>query len=113
MEIRTADYAVWKDEETSTIYLEGVMRLNAPTYQEIGQVLKEQLEEAGESLTLDVGRLELLNSSGINFLAKFTISVRSSQLARFVVKGSRRYPWQSKSLKNLQRLYPAMTLEME
>jgi len=29
-----------------------------------------------------------------------------------VVQGSTRYPWQEKSLKNLQRLLPALRLDM-
>jgi hypothetical protein len=114
MEIKTAEYHVWENEGASTIHLEGTMRLSGtPAYDAISKLMEDRLATNPPSLTLDLTRLELLNSSGINLLAKFTIRARTANLANFVVKGTSAYPWQSKSLANLVRLYPKLKLQVE
>ena len=64
------------------------------------------------TLILDVRELQFLNSSGINTLSKFILRVRNHKVSQVVVKGSARFPWQEKSLVNLQRLLPALKLEI-
>ena len=56
--------------------------------------------------------LQFLNSSGINTLSKFILQVRKHNVSQVVVQGSARFPWQEKSLKNLQRLLPALQLDI-
>ena len=53
-----------------------------------------------------------LNSSGINTLSKFILHVRNHKVTQVVVQGSARFPWQEKSLINLQRLLPTLKLEI-
>ena len=65
------------------------------------------------TLTLDLRTLQFLNSSGINTLAKFVLHVRQFPAMQVVLKGSRHFPWQEKSLKNFQRLLPGLQLEIE
>jgi hypothetical protein len=73
-------------------------------------------------ITLDLRKLEFLNSSGINVLSKFIIKVRQHRERQakenqpetnMVVYGSQTIPWQSKSIKNLQRLMPSLELEWD
>ncbi|NET54260.1 MAG: hypothetical protein F6K09_38340, partial [Merismopedia sp. SIO2A8] len=64
-------------------------------------------------ITLDLKKLEFLNSSGISMLSKFVINVRKKNASQIQVKGSTSIPWQSKSLKNLKRLMPKLELVLE
>ena len=109
MEIKTSEYRVWV--EGATVHFEGTMRLsNNDAYAPIQAILSKVLATAPAAVTLDLTGLEFLNSSGINLFAKFTIEVRKLSHTGLAVRGSSRIPWQSKSLPNLKKLYPALDL---
>ena len=112
MEIKTGDYRIWV--EGSAIHFEGTMRLSgADAYQPIMDMLDAVVDADPEHITLDLGGLEFLNSSGINLLARFVIKVRKElAAAQISVKGTKKIPWQSKSLPNLERLHPKLTLSV-
>lgn len=110
-EISTGEYRVWANG--AAIHYEGTMRLSgAEAYAPIQALMDGVLAAAPAEIVLDLTGLEFLNSSGINLLAKFTISVRGKSGIGLAVKGSTLIPWQSKSLPNLKKLFPAMTLEI-
>ncbi|WP_199325126.1 hypothetical protein [Phormidium sp. FACHB-1136] len=91
-----------------------VLRLSgAGEYDPIITILNQALDNAPDQLTLDLQKLEFLNSSGINMLSKFVIKVRQHNQMKLVVKGSKDIPWQGKSLKNLERLMPGLQLGIE
>lgn len=113
-EVKTAEYRVWHEESTNTIYVEGTLRLSGTeAYQPIQDLMEGVLANDPPELILDLKKLEFLNSSGINLLAKFTIFARKKGSVPLTVKGSKKIPWQSKSLPNLQKLYPPLKLEIE
>lgn len=112
MELKTDDYRVWV--EGSEVHFDGTMRLSgSEAYAPIQELLETVLRENPAKITLNLTDLEFLNSSGINLLAKFTIEVRKRANVGLVVKGSRGVPWQSKSLGNLKKLYPAIELSID
>lgn len=112
--IETVDYKVWYDEPLTTLRCKGSLRLNGiDEYTSIIQLFNQAAEKHPSALTLDLRELQFLNSSGINILLKFVISVRKRQEMSLVVQGSRFIPWQSKSLQNLQKLMPSLILEFD
>jgi hypothetical protein len=114
MEISQDDYLVRFDPDSATLTCEGSFRLRgADEYAPILEILTAAADAKPETLTLDLRRLRFLNSSGINTLSKFVLQVRRHDVSNVVVMGSGEYPWQRKSLKNFQRLLPALKLLIE
>jgi hypothetical protein len=109
--ISAEDYSVRHDLGTSTISFEGALSLNSmQDYAPIVELLNTAIDNAPPELRLDLQKLEFLNSSGISALSKFVIKARSYQ-TRLIIRGSETVVWQTRSLKNLQRLMPALVLE--
>ena len=113
MEIKTEDYSVFCDDLTDTITCQGSLRLSGmEEYEPIVNLLNQLVDQEPLKITLNLQQLEFLNSSGINVLSKYVIRVRQKGTIKMVVQGSKTIPWQGKSLKNLQRLMPALQLEL-
>ncbi|MBV1877406.1 MAG: hypothetical protein KUG79_07175 [Pseudomonadales bacterium] len=114
MQITHEDYQVESNEETGLIVCHGSFRLRgSKEYQPILDILLGAADARPSMLTLDVRELQFLNSSGINTLSKFILQVRKHKASQIVIQGSTKYPWQSKSLKNFQRLLPDLRLEID
>ncbi len=113
MEIRTDDYGIWYEPDSSTIFFQGYLRLDGmEAYRPVMELMLGALEESATSLTLNLAELEFLNSSGISMLSMFVVKVRQKEEVQMVLQGSAKILWQTKSLKNLQRLMPRLTLEL-
>ena len=114
MQIKTEDYSIDYDSTTTTVICQGSLRLGGmEEYEPIMQILNNVVDSEPPKMTLNLQSLEFLNSSGINVLSKFVIKVRQKGNIQMVVLGSKKIPWQGKSLKNLQRLMPSLQLEFE
>jgi hypothetical protein len=114
MEINTKDYTILYDSVTETVTCCGSFRLSQmEEYAPIVQLLNDVADGEPKIITLDLRKLEFLNSSGINIISKFVIKVRQQKNIQIAVKGSKQIAWQGKSLKNLQRLMPTLSLELE
>jgi len=109
--IKTEDHNVWHDPNTSTVFFRGFLRLDG--MEEYQPVMELLLSAIGQSpiLTLNLRELEFLNSSGISMLSMFVVKVREKGSVQMVLQGSNKVLWQTKSLKNLQRLMPSLKLE--
>lgn len=113
MEITGENYRIVYDQKTATVRCEGSLRLYGATgYTSIVDLFNKAADQKVPSLILNLEELQFLNSSGINALSKFVIRVRNNKISKLIVQGTDRYPWQGKSLTNLQRLMPEIQLEM-
>ena len=112
-DISHEDYQIRYDPEAAAISCAGILRLRGEDYALITELLNEAADAAHPSLTLDVRKLQFLNSSGINTLSKFILRMRQQPESTVTVKGSGQFPWQRRSLTNLQRLLPSIQLEFE
>ena len=111
IEITTEDYRIWLEPDQSTVYFQGFLRLEGmKEYKPIMDNLLEILTEFPK-LILNLEALEFLNSSGISMLSMFVMKVRGNEDATLTLKGSKNILWQTKSLRNLQRLMPSLILE--
>jgi len=106
-------YAVAYQPATGTVYLKGTLRLNgAEEYAPIVALLTRALDE-NSRVVLDLRELEFLNSSGIATLSRFVIDARNRKTIALSVLGTKRVAWQGKSLANLQRLMPALVMDIQ
>jgi hypothetical protein len=111
MDIKTSDYRVWYDDASRTIFFEGSLRLSGvDDYTPIADLLNQSLAASKNDLVWDLRELEFLNSSGINVLYKFLIMARKDGNVMMTVKGSNGIPWQQKSMPNMKKFLPSLTL---
>ncbi len=113
MKCQDEKYLVEFIPEENTVRFTGSLRLNGlAEYAPILEVLDHSINTTPSQLILDLQSLDFLNSSGISVLSKFVIKLRNHKNIELTIIGSQKIPWQSKSLKNLQRLMPSLTLEI-
>jgi len=113
VDIKTDDYSIRHDPESATVHFRGFLRLDGmEKYQPVMETLLNAVEESS-SLTVDLRELEFLNSSGISMLSMFIVKVRDRGDINLSLVGSEKILWQTKSLKNLQRLMPSLVLKFD
>jgi hypothetical protein len=116
MEMKGPDYSVSFEKESSTVFFKGIFRLTGDEYATLSSALTGIAGDAAKGsgkLTLDMSALEFLNSAGINVFLKFVLAARASGPAALSVKGNSKIPWQTKSLSNLKKLNPDITLAFD
>jgi hypothetical protein len=114
MQISAEDYCIQYDVHNSTINFHGSLLLNgAEEYAPIVQLLNNAIEQQTASVTLNIQNLRMLNSSGFQMLSKFVMKVRQQGGVQLIIKGNPKISWQARSLQNLQRLMPAIQIELE
>ncbi len=107
------NYKITHYLDDNLITIDGTLRLRGlDEYSDISNLLNTCLDKS-DSITVDLSKLEFLNSSGIAMLSRFAITARKKENITLIIKGSNDIPWQSKSLKNLQRLMPKIVLTFE
>ena len=114
MEIKTQVYHIYYESNSRIIHLQGKIRLRGmEEYTQITTFLDMIAEKENQILTFDIQQLELLNSSGINMLSKFVISIRKQKKIQMSVIASQGISWQVKLVKNLQRLFPGLNCDFQ
>ena len=113
MQVKGENYNVWYDKSNGAVNFDGALRLTGmQDYAPILQLLNEIASTEPLSMVINLQCLEFLNSSGISMLSKFVIGMRKKSIQMKII-GSTNVPWQGKSLKNLQRLMPGLTLDLQ
>jgi hypothetical protein len=100
-------------EDNSTVIFKGALRLTGmEDYAPILAMLKETLTDVSAAVVIDMRELDFLNSSGITMFSRFVIEARNRTHIGLQFIASETIPWQARSLKNLQRLMPAIRVEL-
>lgn len=113
MELKGEDYLVSFNEPKNSVEFFGTIRLrDSADYQSISELLDTAFRKASEELVLDFRNLQFLNSAGINTISKFVIIARKKENVRLKVLGNEQISWQQKSLRNLQKLWAKVLIEI-
>jgi hypothetical protein len=114
MEIKGEDYHVYYNNAGNAIVFSGTLRLrDSNEYQALSEMLSSVYAGAANTLTMDFKNLQFLNSSGINTISKFIINARKADKVRIKILGNNDISWQQKSLRNLQKLWASVQIELE
>jgi len=110
-EIITPDYTLRYIEEEKKIIVRGNLRLaSLEKYDEIIEFILHHTMAEASSITLDLTKLETLNSSGIAALGMFIIKMKEKN--RFIrITGSRYISWQVISLENFKDIHQNIEIE--
>ena len=111
--IHGESFDVQLEEENSTVLFKGALRLSGTEdYAPILNMLKETLVSTATPIVLDLRELEFLNSSGITMLSRFVMEARDRPGIDVQVLASETVPWHARSLRNLQRLMPSLSIRL-
>ena len=106
-------YEIQMEDDNCTVSFKGALRLSgAEDYAPILGLLKETLIRPAAPIVLDLRELDFLNSSGITMFSRFVIEARDHAGINLQVLASEAVPWHARSLKNLQRLMPALSIHL-
>jgi hypothetical protein len=75
-------------------------------------MLKETLTSPAMPIVLDLRELDFLNSSGITMLSRFVMEARDRPGIDVQVLAFETVPWHARSLRNLQRLMPTLSIRL-
>jgi hypothetical protein len=111
--IHGESFEIQLEEENSTILFKGALRLSGTEdYAPILDMLKGTLLSSSKPIVLDLRELDFLNSSGITMLSRFVIEARDHTGVDLQVLASEAVPWHARSLRNLQRLMPTLSIRL-
>ena len=111
--IHGESFEIQLEEENSNVLFKGALRLcGTEDYAPILDMLKETLISPTTPIVLDLRQLDFLNSSGITMLSRFVMEARGHEGIDIQVLASEAVPWHARSLKNLQRLMPRLSIRL-
>ncbi|MGM0532393.1 MAG: slr1659 superfamily regulator [Bacteroidota bacterium] len=113
MELNVGDAKLNYDKSQNTIVIEGSMRLaNLSEYEVVSDFLNKVVEQANNSLKIDLKNLQFLNSSGITTFSMFILSCKKQGKPKLKIFGSNEISWQEKSLRNFKKLWDDVEVEV-
>lgn len=111
--INGESFEIRLEDGNSTVCFKGALRLSGmEDYAPILDLLKETLIHPAAPIVLDLRELDFLNSSGITMFSRFVIEARDRAGIHLQILASEAVPWHARSLKNLQRLMPALNIRL-
>jgi hypothetical protein len=111
--IHGESFEIRLEEDNSTVFFKGALRLSGTEdYAPILNMLKGTLLSPSKPIVLDLRELDFLNSSGITMLSRFVIEARDHTGIDVQVLASEAVPWHARSLRNLQRLMPTLSVHL-
>jgi hypothetical protein len=111
--IKGESFEVRQEDDGSTVSFKGALRLSGmEDYAPILDLLKSTLVSPIRPIVLDLRELDFLNSSGITMFSRFVIEARDRTGIDLQFLASQSIHWHARSLKNLQRLMPALTVQL-
>jgi hypothetical protein len=111
--IHGESFEIQLEEENATVVFKGALRLcGTEDYAPILDMLKETLVNPTAPIVLDLRQLDFLNSSGITMLSRFVMEARGHEGIGIQVLDSEAVPWHARSLRNLQRLMPTLSIRL-
>ncbi len=114
LEVKGEHFAIVYDNNSKAVNFSGRVRLRGlQEYTVVFDLFDKVLERNKNLITLDLQNLELINSSGIDMLSKFIITARKKKTVQINIIGSSTKTWQTRLLKNLQRLMPKLQYELK
>jgi hypothetical protein len=110
-DIHRESFEIRLEEENSTVLFKGAPRLSGEEdYSPILDMLKGTQTSPAMPIVLDLRELDFLNSFGITMLSRFVMEARDRHGIDVQVLASEAVPWHARSLKNLQRLMPTLSI---
>jgi len=101
------------EDDNCTVVFKGALRLSGmEDYASILDLLKSTLARPVKPIVLDLRELDFLNSSGITMFSRFVIDARDQEGISLQFLASEAIHWHARSLKNLQRLMPALIIQL-
>ena len=111
--INGESFEIRLEDDNSTVFFKGALRLSgSEDYAPILDLLKETLIHPAAPIVLDLRELDFLNSSGITMFSRFVIEARDRAGINLEILASEAVPWHARSLKNLQRLMPSLSIRL-
>ena len=112
MQVSGETYRVWREADSAQINFEGALRLSGTAaYAPIAKLLEEASASDEDLVTLDISKLQYLNSAGINMFYKFAVALRNRGDVGLVVYGASEYPWQKKMLNHMNRFIKRLEIK--
>jgi hypothetical protein len=113
LEVKGEHFNIVYDNNSKTVNFTGKVRLRGLQEYTVVFDLFDKVLERNKNLIIDLQNLELINSSGIDMLSKFIITARKKKTVQINIIGSSTKTWQTRLLKNLQRLMPKLQYELK
>lgn len=109
MEIKTEDYTIQTSIGSKSV-IEGIMRLTSPAaYEKDFEHIQQGIQNSPQ-YTVDISKVNFMNSSGITALSRLVLLARNTNKALTLVIDEG-IPWQKKTIGSLKKLYEKLEIQ--